>query len=331
MADVSVDSNLSFLKVYGGEVINAYNAQVAFAPLLTKRVITSGSSASFPTFTREQSKLHTPGDDVFGAVANDTHYASGSTSGEKVITLEKAIIAPQFVDDLDQAMADYNIHSELAKQAGAAMAFTHDAMLISALSRGGTGLAEIAGGTANAAVDGAQIAVLIEEAAQKMDEAFVPHTERYCALPPRLFYALMGEDNVVGSDFNSTGDRGKTKSLWYMGFEIINSQVLGQIAGVKATGETSSNVGGTEDPGGAFYLGQAAGAGKNVDYGSMDSEKLSGLCFHKSSAATLLLRGVSTESNYIPNRLGHLLNAKQAIGCDILRPDSVIQLKTNDA
>ena len=330
MADVTATS-LSFLKVYGGEVINAYNAQVAFAPLLTKRVITSGSSASFPTFTREQSKLHAPGDDVFGSVANDAHYASNATSGEKVITLEKAIIAPQFVDDLDQAMADYNIHSELAKQAGAAMAFTHDAMLISALSRGGTGLAEIAGGTANADVNGAQIAVLIEEAAQKMDEAFVPHTERYCALPPRLFYALMGEDNVVGSDFNSTGDRGKTKSLWYMGFEIINSQVLGQIAGVKGTGETSSGVGGTEDPGGAFYLGQAAGAGRNVDYGSMDSEKLSGLCFHKSSAATLLLRGVSTESNYIPNRLGHLLNAKQAIGCDILRPDSVIQLKTNDA
>jgi len=220
-------------------------------------------------------------------------------------------------------MADYNIHSELAKQAGAAMAFTHDAMLISALARGGTGLAEQATGTANADLTGTQLAVLIEEAAQKMDEAFVPHTERYCALPPRLFYALMGEDNVMGSDFNSTGDRGKAKSLWYMGFEIINSQVLGQIAGELASV--------TEGAGGAFYLGQAGGAGRNVDYGNFSSEKLSGLCFHKSSAATLLLRGVTTESNYIPNRLGHLLNAKQAIGCDILRPDSVIQLKTNDA
>jgi hypothetical protein len=315
MAVVSEIAMSNFLKVYGGEVVTAYNADTMLAGLLKKRVITSGKSASFPTLTRETSKLHVPGDDVF--VDTGSGYASGVTSGEIIVTIEKAIIAPQFVDDMDATMADYNIHSELASQAGEALAFTHDAMLIGAVAGDAASANDVVVTGAYAAVTGTNLALGIRSAAQTMDEQYIPQKGRYCMLPPNEFYKLMDTDGVVSSDFNTTGDKGKLGTLWYMGFVILNSAVYAGFANKSVANQIAS--------GGVFDLGGNYATVSNDDL-SFNGLKLLGTCFHEGSAGSVILKGVSAEANYIPNRLGTLLNAKQGLGVGNLRPTSCVNL-----
>lgn len=323
MADVTAITMNSFLSVYGGEVIKQYNAGSMLKDILKKRVITSGLSATFPTFTRETSKLHNPGDDVFDDGDASKHYASAVVSGTKVITIEKAIIAPQFVDDMDQAKSDFNIHSELAAQAGAALGYTHDAMLIATLAGNAPSAnnSTLATGTAYAAVSGSQLADLIEGAAQTMDENFVPQTDRYIMMAPVQWYKLASEPTVVSSDYNTTGDMGKLGVLWYMGFKILNSAIYAGFADVSAANQIVS--------GGPLYLGGEYAADSNLDL-NFNGDKLLATAFHKDSAGTVILKGVKTEANYIPQRLGWLLNASQGIGTGILRTESVCNLITTD-
>lgn len=305
-----------FLKVYGGEVLLAFDHETKVKDTLMNRTITTGKSATFPTIAVEEAKLHTPGDDLFGASPD---FASDASPGEVVINIDKVLTAPQFVDDLDEAMSHYDIRSEMAEQAGHALATAHERWAIAALGSGATNTVTITGSLA--AITGAFIKSAIEEAAEDMDIAKIPTKGRYVVLGPKEFYLLMGEDDVVSSDFGRGGDRaaGGAGTLHYMGFEIINSSVMYEFKDTTAAEQKAAS--------GPLYFG---GTTQRTDLSS-DLQLTWGLAYHKGAAGTVTLKGVKTEANYIPERMGNLLNASMAVGVGILRGGSAVKLKMNAA
>lgn len=303
-----------FLEVYGGEVIKSYNQNILVSDKLRSRTIQNGKSANFPVFGREEAKLHTVGDDLFGASPD---FASDVTTTNETITIDKLLIAPQFVADMDEAMAHYDIRGELAIQAGAALATAQERWSIAALGKGAVDNSHSVSVTgAFASVTGANLASGIVDAAKYMDNLFVPSNDRYVILPPNEFYKLMQEDGVVSSDFGRGGDRaaGGAGTLFYMGFEILNSSVMNEFDDTTAAEQKAS--------GGPLYFG---GTTQRTDLSS-DLQLCLGIAFQKEAAGVAVLKGMTTELDWVPERQGHLLVAKQAIGVDMLQTSGVCNL-----
>ena len=303
----SGDDYTLFLKVYGGEVVKAYNLASDVHNKLRSRTIQSGKSATFPTISKEEAKIFTPGQDLF---SDDNGYESDMAHDEKVISINKMLIATAFVDEVEEMMAHYDVRGPYAEQMGAALATAHDRWAIAALlsdATAGTAVGSTGSWTAG------NFKTAIEEAAGLMDSAGVPKKGRYVLVTPTLFYELMDEDDVIGSDYNTTGDRGHVGTLWYMGFEIINSALWGEF-----DGET--------DLDGAGKPLVDIGLGRGDAYDDSAATKIGALAFHKDCAATVTLKGLSTSVDWVPERQGNLLVAKQAIGCDVLRSIGIAPL-----
>ena len=305
---LSGDDYTLFLKVYGGEVVKAYNLASDVHNKLRSRTIQSGKSATFPTISKEEAKIFTPGQDLF---SDSNGYESDMSNDEKVVSINKMLIATAFVDEVEEMMAHYDVRGPYAEQMGAALATAHDRWSIAAMLSDAT--AGTAVGTTGSWTAG-NFKTAIEEAAGLMDSAGVPKKGRYVLVTPTLFYSLMGEDDVIGSDFNTTGDRGHVGTLWYMGFEVVNSAIWDEFNGESDLDDSGKPL---ED----------IGLGRGGAYTVSAATDVEGLAFQTDAAATVTLKGLSTSVDWVPERQGNLLVAKQAIGVDVLRPESIITLK----
>jgi hypothetical protein len=322
MADVSATSlSASLLKVYGQEVLLAYNAASKLKDKLMSQTIQNGSSASFPHFSKETAKLHTAGESVFNATGES---ASTITNTEKVITIEKLLYAAQFVDRLEEKMAHYDVRAALSAQAGAAMATQHDAFLLAAMGQAATGaqIKEVAGTDASDAASSsilntsAKIKECFEDAALQLDNENVPAEGRCMVVRPYEYYSILQEDSAISSDFSSSGDRSKgLQNLHYLGFEVIPMTLMNDYY-------NSSDANMSDDSGSPLYLG---GVAMNDDH-SFDGALWFALAFHKSAAGTVTLKGLQSEANYIPERFGTLMSTSAGIGTGVLRPEAVVKM-----
>jgi hypothetical protein len=310
---LSSDDYTLFLKVYGGEVVKAYNKATLVSDKLMSRTIQFGKSATFPTISTEEAKVYTPGADLFGSGG----YESSMTNNEKVIAINQTLIATAFIDEVEEMMAHYDVRGPYAEQMGAALATAHDRWSIAAMLSDCT-----AGTAANGCLQGtagswsaANCKAAIQNAAAYFDGQGVPKDGRYVLVTPAMFYTLMDEDDVISSDYNTTGDRGKVGSLWYMGFEILNSAIWDEFND-NPTLETDAT-----DP---LYK---ISLGRGDAYSNTAATDVEALAFHKGAAGTVVLKGFSSTIDWIPERQGHLLVAKAAIGVDVLRTTSIISLK----
>jgi hypothetical protein len=303
----------AFLRVFSGETVAAYNQAVVIKDKLRSRNITSGKSATFPTISTSSAKLHTPGDDLFG-----DSYAPTITNNEQIIQINKLLIDTSFVDNLDEMMNHFDARSEYASQMGAALATAGDRWAIGALARGATGATATTGSTADATSGSTAGTALVKDAMKKlaiaMDGAAVPKTDRFCVLSPAAYYGMMLADDVVSSDFGAGGDRSNPGELSYLGITLIKSSIwdddfVGE-ASLTAADKVFENLDGR-----ATY--------------QVALDKTFGLGFHKEAAGVVSLKGLSTETSWIPERQGNLIVTKQAIGIDILRPASSFLLQTS--
>ena len=331
---ISATSHSNFLQVYGGEVVLAYNEAAKLKDRLMNRSISSGKSASFPTYATETAKLHASGSDILA-----DGVASGATSGEKVITIENLLYAAQLVDELDEFKSHYDIRGSLAKQSGAALATQHDAMLLGIMAKKATTYhthTHDTGYSSSAKFSTiAEILAMIEEVAAKMDNLAVPAEERCLVLRPFEYYQLLTSDAALSRDFNTTGDRAKgQQSFNYLGFDVIASKVQKDFGG-----NTQAQM---DDAGKPLYLGGVApGQGANtyspyvntaggITGGSENTNNWYATAFHKGSAGTVTLRGVKAEVNYIPERNANLLNTKVALGVDVIRPEGIVMITADN-
>lgn len=291
------------LKLFSGEVFNAFNDATIFKGLVRNYSLRGGKSKQFLFSGKLAAGYHTPGTPILGD--------AGLKSNEKTIVMDDLLVASQFVYDLDEVLSQWNTRSEISKQIGEALAIHYDERIARVLAGASTEAAPVdgqdggfevnigAGNTNNAQalVDG------FFEAAAVLDERSAPMDGRCAVLSPRQYYSLVSsvDTNILNRELgNSQGDMNSGKGLYSIaGIRIYKSNVL---AGLYGTTPLAVD-------------------GENNTY-STDCADLAGLIFHKEAAGTVEAIGPSIETtsgDFHVQYQGDLIVGKLAMGSASLR------------
>jgi hypothetical protein len=102
------------LKLFSGEVFNAFNDATIFKGLIRNYSLRGGKSKQFLLTGKLAAGYHTPGE----AIAP----ADGLKSNEKTIVMDDLLVSSQFVYDLDEILSQWSSRSEISKHIGEALA-----------------------------------------------------------------------------------------------------------------------------------------------------------------------------------------------------------------
>jgi len=335
------DNNELFLKKFSGEILQTFEESNIFKPLHTIRTIESGKSAQFPVTGIASAAYHTPGENIAEQGGSPDKYLSDIGKTEKIINIDKMLVASTFLANIDDVKNHYDIRSVYANELGKALAVRFDSAVaktflgaardsanLSVTSAGSTyDVAGEAFGRGNldpTAVDtftGAQLVGALFAAAQKLDEQDVPSDGRFCVLRPAEYYKL-----VTGADASNTFSLTSVINSDIGGQGSIASGNVPQIAGISLY--KSNHLPSTDLSGGA---GVDAGSSNDVFGGNGvgydgDFRNTFGIVSHSAAVGTVKLLDLATESEYQIERQGTLFVAKYAMGHGILRPECAIEL-----
>ena len=89
------DDNALFLKVFGSEVLAAFQQENKMLPMTMVRTISQGKSAAMPVIGKSAAaEYHTAGNEIVGQVTK---------KNERVITIDDLLISHSFISELDEA------------------------------------------------------------------------------------------------------------------------------------------------------------------------------------------------------------------------------------
>lgn len=328
-----------FLKVFAGEVLQAFETATVMKDKHVVRTITSGKSAQFPVTGIASAQYHRPGTDILDDKGHDNDPAGGDQStayttafahAEKVINVDDLLIATTFIDKLDEAKNHYDVRSIYSSELGRALAKQMDrnligvALLTAATYNSGTGAPTAVTGLAgnpNSTIVGknftltngslpttsAEIVDFVDscyEMAASFDTKNVPDEDRYLVVTPTTYYNLINSDagrRLVNRDFGGAGS--------YQAAEMAS------IAGLRLVKSNNAP---------AVYTNMVSGSitqlGANNTYRANFS-KVAAVAFHKSAFGTVKLMDLAMETDYDIRLQGHLMVAKYAMGHGQLRPE----------
>jgi len=332
------DNDALFLKKFSGEILQTFEESNIFKPLHTIRTIDSGKSAQFPVTGIASASYHTPGENI---ADGGNSYLSDVKKSEKIINIDKMLVASTFLANIDDVKNHYDIRSVYANELGKALAVRFDTAIaktflaaardsanLTTTSAGSTydvaGEAFGRGSLDPTAVDtftGAQLVGALFAAAQRLDEQDVPSDGRFCVLRPAEYYKL-----VTGADASNTFSLTSVINSDIGGQGSIASGNVPQIAGISLY--KSNHLPSTDLSGGA---GVDAGSSNDVFGGNGvgydgDFRNTFGIVSHSAAVGTVKLLDLATESEYQIERQGTLFVAKYAMGHGILRPECAIEL-----
>ena len=329
------DNDALFLKKFSGEILQTFEESNVFKALHTIRTIENGKSAQFPVTGIASAAYHTPGENI---ADGGNSYLSDIKKTEKIINIDKMLIASTFLANIDDVKNHYDIRSVYANELGKALAVRFDtalAKVFMAAARQSANLSQVgkAGGqldVANndfsapdtpgtvAATTGADLVAAFFSAAQKLDENDVPSDGRFCVLRPQEYYRLITGN--VGDLAISTSAVNKDVG----GLGSIASGSIPQVAGIsiyKSNHIPSGNLGGSDPDGDADNNPFGGSTGYNSDF-----RNSLGVVSHSAAVGTVKLLDLATESEYQIERQGTLFVAKYAMGHGVLRPECAIEL-----
>src|SRR6056300_1340852 len=334
--------NALFLKKFSGEILQTFEESNIFKALHTIRTIESGKSAQFPVTGIATANYHTPGENIASnGLVGAGGYLSDIGKTEKIITIDKMLVASTFLANIDDVKNHYDIRSVYANELGKALAVRFDTALAKvfiAASRDSANLSQVnkTGGqldVANndfsapdtpgtvAAITGADLVAAFFSAAQKLDENDVPSDGRFCVLRPQEYYKL-----VTGADSSNSFNLLSAVNSDIGGQGSIAQGTVPQIAGIsiyKSNHIPSTDLSSTSTGDGAASNDVFGGSG--VGYNG-DFRNSLGIVSHSAAVGTVKLLDLATESEYQIERQGTLFVAKYAMGHGVLRPECAIEL-----
>ena len=333
------DNDALFLKKFSGEILQAFEESNIFKPLHTIRTIENGKSAQFPVTGIASASYHTPGENI---ADGGNSYLSDIKKTEKIITIDKMLVASTFLANIDDVKNHYDIRSVYSNELGKALAVRFDTALAKVFigaARSGANLTQVGKGgsildvsantfvnfgDANADVTdptGAELVAALFSAAQRMDEHDVPSDGRFCVLRPQEYYKLVtGADDsngfsltsAINKDIGGAGSLAAGNVPQIAGISIFKSNHIPSTdlsAVSSGDGEANNDVFG----------------GNGIGYnGNFTNTK--GIVSHSAAVGTVKLLDLATESEYQIERQGTLFVAKYAMGHGVLRPECAIEL-----
>ena len=354
------DERSLFLKVFSGEVLNAYERAIKVSPLLTTRTITSGKSAQFPTTGLALARYFTQGESLFDDTSADANaYISTLKQSERVIYVDNLLTSSCFIDQLDEAMSHYDYRSVFATELGRALARHQDNLAwytLTATALDAGTVADEHTPTAKNAVesavnfytDSAAAVNAIYNASRTLDEKDVPKEDRVVLLPAIAYYNLLKAGVLcIGAHATmdtrglhaDTGVRGEVSGTMVAGMPVIVSNNDGWASTDDAAdaGDSAAFIdskvpspGNAEDQG-IRNLAAAGGTPTGADGGDIGggmNDDTACLVFHKAAAGIVKLKDITMESEYIIERQGTLMVAKMAQGMGALRNDAIVLIQT---
>ena len=108
--NAGADARALYLKLYAGEVLQAFQSKNIMMPLNRVRTISKGKSAQFPmTGKYRDASYHTPGSEIV---------PTSSKQGERIVSVDDLLVNAQFIPNIDEAMSHYDIRSVYTQEAG---------------------------------------------------------------------------------------------------------------------------------------------------------------------------------------------------------------------
>lgn len=303
------DALAIFLKVFGGEVLTAFDRASALGDLTTKRTIPSGKSAQFPATGLIQAYYHVPGEEILGNRVN---------ANEIVIPIEGMLIAPAFIASIDDAMNHYDYRSIYSGEIGQALAKQYDGNLSRVLMNAARVTVPNVEGVypgdvldsvdvnAAYATDGAVLISGLVDGGVVLDERDVPRMGREVVVRP-VQYALMLKSEKLSDYGKNAGDtRGGLASglVWRvdgMPLRKTNNYV------------NTNDIGNTLQP-----------TSRQHDYSTSQA-----IIAHKAASGTVALQDVTMESQWDMRRQGWLTLGKYICGHGVLRPEASYELQSS--
>lgn len=297
-ADAAGAADALWLKVFGGEVMAAFEEDNKFLDKQMVRTISSGKSAQFPATGRiAAAAYHTPGAEIVGDAVKHN---------ERVIVIDDLLLSSAFIANIDEAKNHYEVRSVYSGEMGRTLAEAMDKNIAQVgvlAARASATVSGHFGGSvltnAAAATDGEVLAALAYSAAQTLDEKFAPASDRYLSLRAAQYYLLAQTTKVLNKDWNGSGSYSDGKVLKIADLTIVKTQHV-----------PSTNV--TTGP--SAYQGNFT--------------KTVGLVHRKDAMGTVKLLDLAMESAYDIRRQGTLMVAKYAVGHGILRPECAVEIAT---
>ncbi len=295
-----------FLKQFSGEVLTSFEQATVTADKQMVRTIANGKSAQFPVMGRSSAAYHTPGAEITGTDINHN---------EKVITINDLLLSSHFISNIEEAKNHYDVRSVYSSEMGRALAFQMDKHVLQTMAQAAAATANVgdsgyASGTVITDTDSGTNATSligsIFDAAEALDDAYVPSEGRFCFLKPEQYYLLANASNAVNVDFSGRGSIAEGTVPQIAGINLIKTPHL----------PTSNVTGNGVDAGGAGGAQAVAAANTTA------------LIAHTSAVGTVKLMDLAVESEYDIRRQGTLMVAKYAMGHGVLRPEAAVQIQS---
>ena len=131
------DTQALFLKLFTGEVYEAFRNATIAKGLVMNRTLKNGKEAQFIHTGRVNAGYHTPGNAILGS--GDPNVA------ETTIAMDDLLVASAFVDNLDEVLAQYDIRGPIARQIGQSLAEYYDRRIFRVLDQASADTAPVSG------------------------------------------------------------------------------------------------------------------------------------------------------------------------------------------
>lgn len=205
------DSRALLLKLFTGEVYEAFRNSLIAKPLIQSRTLRNGKEAQFIHTGKMTAGYHTPGTPILG---NGTGTDGAPPQAETTITVDQLLVSSAFMYELDEVLAHYDLRGPVSRQIGQALAEHYDRRIFRVLDLAATASSPVTGEpggftvqlganneyNAQALVDG------FFEAAAVLDERAAPRDGRHAVLSPRQYYSLISsvDTNILNRDIGNT-------------------------------------------------------------------------------------------------------------------------------
>jgi len=302
--DGAGDADALFLKVFGGEVLTAFEETNVAMSRHVVRSISSGKSAQFPATWKGTASYHTPGQELLGTTIN---------KNERIITIDDLLVADRFIASIDEAKSHYDVRSIYSNDVGRALAQTFDKNVLQVMLLAGQASATVSGGNGGTTItdadandaDTAGVDSLIGSifsAARYLDDKDVPDYDRYAFIKPVNWYAMINASSkLIHGDYVTQNKGG------------LESGVIYRVAGMDLV--KSNNV-----PTASVATGPAAYQGTFVNTAA--------IVVQKGAVGTVKLLDLAVEMGWDMRRQGTLVIGKYALGHGILRPECAVEIET---
>jgi hypothetical protein len=292
-----------FLKVFGGEVLTAFETASVTREKHFVRTIPHGKSASFPATWKVSGGYHTPGAEIVGQSSN---------VAERVITIDDLLLSDVFIPNIDEAKNHFDYRGIYSTECGNFLGTSWDKNVLQVGILAARASATVTGAFGGSSFTSAGTLYKTSAtdliaghyaSAQALDEKNIPDSKRrYSFIRPAQYYLLAQVDNLVDKDVNnSNGDKAKAKVYEVAGIELVKTNNL---------------------PNAVVSAGPAAYQG--------DFSKTAALIMTADAVGTLKLLDLQSEMEYDMRRQGTLIVAKYLMGHGILRPECSTELKTTN-